>query len=117
MHCKSTPLGISHLFRFRGLGLSAEDIRAAYATMGITRTLEECSWVVEEIDTTGDGVINFNDFCTAMRPEYDRAPTEEEVSMFFQSMDLLDNGFVDIGDIQVTYFRPIPVNSLEKFFN
>ena len=64
---KTVVLIISFACSCRGLGeLTAADIRAAYTTMGIDTTLEECSWVVEEMDTTGEGIINFNDFSNSM---------------------------------------------------
>ena len=91
---------------FRGAGgLSPLDIQAAYNTMGIDMSLQDCTAIVQELDTQHSGVINFVDFYRAGYDDHDRPTTEEEWAFLFQSMDRDGDGLVDVTDIQTLFQR------------
>ena len=66
-------------------------------------SMEDCTTIVSELDTHGEGGINFVDFLKGMYDEHDRATTDEDIAFLFESIDADNDGFVDYNDVQLLF--------------
>ena len=68
--------------------ISAEELRELMKTLGLKTTQAELAVMVQEIDTKGDGVIDFEEFVAAMARKVTPSVSKEKLKWAFRAFEV-----------------------------
>lgn len=69
-------------------------------SLGQNPTETELYEMIEEIDTTGSGTIDFPEFLTMMARKARQDDSEEEIRQAFEFFDRDGNGYISVAELQ-----------------
>ncbi|EHK49375.1 hypothetical protein TRIATDRAFT_213443 [Trichoderma atroviride IMI 206040] len=73
--------------------ITSKDMAALFRTMDQPKSDPEIQQMIDEVDTTGRGVVDFEDFLSMEKP--DQLPdSEQELREAFRVFDMNDDGFI-----------------------
>lgn len=79
--------------------ITPEDMAALFRSVDQPKSVQEIQEIIEEVDTTGRGVVDFEDFLSMEKPEQ-LADTDQELREAFQVFDLNNDGFISPGELR-----------------
>ena len=89
------------LFDKDGSGaISADELGTVMRSLGETPTDEEVVKMVAEVDESGDGEIDFGEFCGMMKKKMKESNEEEELKAAFRIFDKDGSGMVEFGELK-----------------
>lgn len=83
--------------------LSKEDIISVFNTMGIELSIEDCRIITQEMSSSADEIINYEDFSAIMYNEYEHGVTDEDLRFLFDIIDVDNDGYLEPSDIQLLF--------------
>nr|AAV73912.1 calmodulin-like protein [Pinctada fucata] len=90
-----------HLFDKDGSGsISAEELGTVMRSLGQNPNEQELQDLVEEIDTDGNGEVDFNEFLAMMAKKMKDTDSEEEIREAFRVFDRDDKGFITASELK-----------------
>jgi len=80
--------------------IGTKELGTVMKTLGLNPTDEELQQMVAEVDTDGNGEIDFDEFCAMMVKKMEDDNSDEEILECFHVLDRDGDGFISESDLR-----------------
>jgi len=80
--------------------ISEKELGTVMRALGLNPTEEELTQMVQEVDTDGNGEVDFDEFCSMMIRRMEDEDGDEEILEAFQVIDRDGDGFISEADLK-----------------
>ena len=80
--------------------IATSELGTVMRALGVNPTVAELQDMINEVDTDGNGTVDFPEFCTLMARKMKDTDSEEELKEAFRVFDKDGNGFISAAELR-----------------